>query len=50
MVGMLTSGATDPRSGHTVKFVYICFFSDKHPLLKSNNKGWFAPSHDNVSE
>jgi hypothetical protein len=52
---MLASSAADrgfkPQSGQTKDYkIGICFFSAKHPALRSKNKDWLAQNLDYVSE
>ena len=55
MVSMLASSTVDrgfePLSCQTKDYkIGICCFSTKHAALRSKNKDWLAPNHNNVSK
>jgi hypothetical protein len=55
MVSVLTSSTVDrgfePLLCQTKEYkIGICCFSTKHAALRSKNKDWLAPNHNNVSK
>ena len=55
MVSVLASSVVDrgfePRSGKPKDYrIGICYFSDKHAVLRRKCKDWLARNQDNVSK